>query len=107
MTHSEFAWWLHGFTEITHGAQPTPAQWQTIVDHLDLTFNKVTPNRFGSQNLSYPALSGVIPAKVDWYEVTGCGTSPIKMDGLICGGVPLKPPTNDVAVLARGFNYIC
>lgn len=38
-----FAYWLHGFTELTRGQTPDPAQWKAIREHLDLVFKKVTP----------------------------------------------------------------
>jgi len=43
MNHRDFAYWLHGFTEITGGQMPTQAEWNMIVQHLELTFKKVTP----------------------------------------------------------------
>lgn len=44
MTPEQFAYWLQGFAELTDSqAQPSPAQWQAIKDHLDTVFNKVTP----------------------------------------------------------------
>lgn len=45
MDAQAFAWWLHGWSEINGGAVPTAVQWQIINDHLDLVFNKVTPDR--------------------------------------------------------------
>lgn len=43
MTAEQFAYWLHGFTELTRGQTPDPAQWKAIREHLDLVFKKVTP----------------------------------------------------------------
>ena len=43
MTSHDFAVWMHGFTELTGGEMPSPAQWKMIVEHLNLVFNKVTP----------------------------------------------------------------
>ncbi|VWC90141.1 hypothetical protein BLA17378_04512 [Burkholderia aenigmatica] len=43
MTAEQFAFWLHGFTELTRGQTPDPAQWKAIKEHLDLVFKKVTP----------------------------------------------------------------
>ncbi len=45
MNTNDFAYWLHGWSEINGGAAPTPAQWVIINDHLNLVFNKVTPRR--------------------------------------------------------------
>lgn len=71
-----FAYWLKGYAEI-HGAPPSAAQWQIINDHLDLVFNKVTPDR---QPHGAP-LSGRAPS-TDWISgltvyppITGLGGS--------------------------------
>lgn len=45
MDATQFAYWLQGYSEITQGQVPTPAQWQIIQDHLKLVFTKVTPDR--------------------------------------------------------------
>jgi hypothetical protein len=43
MNAQDFCYWLHGFTELTRGQTPDPAQWKAIREHLDLVFKKVTP----------------------------------------------------------------
>jgi hypothetical protein len=43
MNAQDFAYWLHGFVELTQGQTPNPAQWKSICEHLDLVFKKVTP----------------------------------------------------------------
>ena len=43
MDAQSFCYWLHGFTELTRGQTPDPAQWKAIREHLDLVFKKVTP----------------------------------------------------------------
>jgi hypothetical protein len=43
MSERDFAYWLHGFVELTQGQTPNPAQWKAICEHLDLVFKKVTP----------------------------------------------------------------
>lgn len=45
MTSNDYAFWLRGYVEITNGQYPDPTQWQIIKDHLDLVFEKVTPDR--------------------------------------------------------------
>lgn len=42
MNAEQFAYWLQGFVEL-NGHAPTPEQWQSIKDHLQLVFKKVTP----------------------------------------------------------------
>ena len=38
----QFAYWLQGFAEL-HQEPPTPEQWKSIREHLQLVFKKVTP----------------------------------------------------------------
>lgn len=42
MTPEQFAYWMQGFCELSP-VPPTPEQWKSIREHLDLVFNKVTP----------------------------------------------------------------
>jgi hypothetical protein len=44
MTPNEFLYWLHGWTELEQGKRPNIEQWRMIVSHLELVFEKVTPN---------------------------------------------------------------
>ena len=49
MQPQDFCYWLQGFSELV-GTNPTKEQWIIIQDHLNLVFNKVTPNRsFGTE----------------------------------------------------------
>lgn len=43
MSTDQFCYWLQGFNELV-GKNPTEEQWRIIQDHLNLVFNKVTPN---------------------------------------------------------------
>ncbi len=45
MDSEQFVYWLHGFFEISDAKTLTETQVQIIKDHLDLVFNKVTPDR--------------------------------------------------------------
>lgn len=42
MTAEQFAYWFQGFVEL-NGSPPTEAQWQSIREHLQTVFQKVTP----------------------------------------------------------------
>ena len=42
MTPQDFTYWLQGFDELNEGP-PSAEQWQSIREHLALTFIKVTP----------------------------------------------------------------
>lgn len=42
MTPEQFVYWLQGFAENSSGV-PTEAQWQSVKDHLETVFVKVTP----------------------------------------------------------------
>jgi hypothetical protein len=47
MNEHDFCLWLQGFAELnTH--PPTPEQWQSIREHLQTVFKKVTPDVKGS-----------------------------------------------------------
>lgn len=86
MDSLHFAYWLKGFTEITNGAQPDALQWAIIKDHLELVFNKVTPDRFGPR----PEPTYCSPVKLTG-NMPVCGASPsdptLPTDGRICGGL--------------------
>lgn len=45
MTPEAFAYWLQGFLEVGNPESISRTQIQIIQDHLDLVFNKVTPDR--------------------------------------------------------------
>lgn len=42
MKPEEFCRWLQGFAEL-NGDPPTPEQWKSIKEHLQLIYTKVTP----------------------------------------------------------------
>jgi hypothetical protein len=42
MTAEQFAYWFQGFAEL-NGDPPTAEQWQSIKEHLQTVFVKVTP----------------------------------------------------------------
>lgn len=46
MTPEEFCRWLKGYVEISGSTTISPQQWLVIKDHLNLVYNKVTPNRY-------------------------------------------------------------
>lgn len=43
MTPEQFCYWLQGRAELDP-TPPTAEQWQSIREHLDLVFEKVTPS---------------------------------------------------------------
>jgi hypothetical protein len=43
MNAQDFARWLQGFAELNGDTPPTPEQWKSIREHLQLCFVKVTP----------------------------------------------------------------
>ena len=45
MEAENFAFWLKGYFELQDTNKLSPKQVQIIKDHLDLVFNKVTPQR--------------------------------------------------------------
>lgn len=60
MDATSFAYWLHGFFEISDSNSLTEKQVQIIKDHLDLVFNKVTPD-YSKEN--FPQTDEFVPFK--------------------------------------------
>jgi len=56
MDAQQFAYWLQGFAEL-NSEPPTREQWDSIKDHLQLVFNKVTP-QIASQPFKPPYSTG-------------------------------------------------
>jgi hypothetical protein len=57
MGSNEFVYWLQGALELNPDMLKngmTPGQVQTIQDHLDLVFTKVTPDRFKKEEPEFP-----------------------------------------------------
>lgn len=52
MDTTAFCYWLHGFFEISDSNILSETQVKIIKDHLDLVFNKVTPNRNIKEEIS-------------------------------------------------------
>jgi hypothetical protein len=48
MTAEQFTYWLQGFMELTTMNHLSTTQFQIVKDHLDLVFEKQTPNRLTS-----------------------------------------------------------
>lgn len=42
MTPEQFVYWMQGFSELNE-SPPSPEQWQSIREHLQLVFKKETP----------------------------------------------------------------
>lgn len=51
MNSERFCYWLRGFAELSQ-ERPTPEQWKSIHEHLNLVFEKVTPPALTSKKLS-------------------------------------------------------
>lgn len=51
MTTEQFTYWLQGFFEISNAKTLDAKQVQIIKDHLNLVFNKQTPDRNITENL--------------------------------------------------------
>ena len=43
MNEIEFCYWLQGFIELSNPEEITIEQWDSVKQHLQLVFNKVTP----------------------------------------------------------------
>lgn len=53
MTPEHFVYWLQGFSELGGKSPPTQEQWESIRAHLNLVFEKVTPD-VGSKKPEVP-----------------------------------------------------
>jgi hypothetical protein len=74
MESREFAYWLTGFFEISDAKKLDETQVQIIKDHLDLVFNKVTPDR----NIEHhPQIENydTLPFEFDLMPKVYCSTS--------------------------------
>lgn len=58
MEATDFCYWLQGFFELSEGKKLTPKQVEIIKDHLQLVFNKVTPDRSVSYELPTDSTAG-------------------------------------------------
>ena len=75
MTAEQFAYWMQGFAEMT-AERPTAEQWQSIKDHLQTVFVKVTPP-VGAKPLVPPLDLSKLPYPThphpnDWWRRVDC-----------------------------------
>ena len=49
MNPEQFVFWFRGMTEGRDREAPSDSDWNMIMDHLDLVFHKVTPDRSGAK----------------------------------------------------------
>lgn len=52
MTAEQFTYWLQGFFELSDAKILDEKQVKIVKDHLDLVYNKVTPDRSEYQNIN-------------------------------------------------------
>jgi len=86
MNSERFAYWLKGALELNPEMLEkgmTPEQVQTMKDHLDLVFNKITPDRF------------IDKAKIDTPDIPGVQLKDLEVNGSIEG----------VLYCAKDFGY--
>jgi hypothetical protein len=82
MDATNFAYWLQGFFEVSNAKTLDKEQVQIIKDHLDLVFNKVTPNRNEESSKSNDLN---IPFEVDFIPKTYCSSSSSSGSNSTCG----------------------
>ncbi len=93
MTHENFCYWIQGFNEINGGKAPTVKQWEIIRDHLNLVFNKVTPNR-SREIYDVENLNKNFPRPPN--------TGGIVLDTKYCKNVPVPDYSKDGGVIPFG-----
>lgn len=74
MDADQFCYWLQGFVELTHTPQPSEAQWQAIKDHLQLVFDKKTPQygNAGDFRIATPKISDLLYRPAEGVGVAIC-----------------------------------
>jgi hypothetical protein len=85
MDATNFAYWLQGFFEVSDAKTLDKEQVQIIKDHLNLVFNKVTPNR--NELPKEPTLQGgsAAPIEFDLLPKTYCSSSSTLGKNSTCG----------------------
>lgn len=53
ITPEQFCYWFKGFLEVADPEKLNAKQLQIVKDHLDLVFNKVTPNYSNISKITY------------------------------------------------------
>lgn len=61
MTTDAFCYWLNGFFELSNSNTLSSKQVQQIKDHLNLVFNKVTPDRNKKENSKLKCEKAILP----------------------------------------------
>ena len=67
MNAQDFCYWLQGPTELNPEWVPSPEQWQSIKDHLQTVFVKVTP-AYQAPSLGFPGMRTLElrPSDIAW-----------------------------------------
>lgn len=72
MTPEQFVYWMQGFAELNE-SPPSPEQWQSIREHLQLVFKKETPKIiFGLPASDYDRMR-----RKESLEANGLGVFPV------------------------------
>jgi hypothetical protein len=88
MTAEQFTYWLQGFMELTTMNHLSTTQFQIVKDHLDLVFEKQTPNRLTSTP-PQPYVTQPYPGPLT--------TNPfIDPNQIICGTGGISSPTTSL-----------
>jgi len=81
MTPEQFVYWLQGFFEIQESTTLSRKQVQIINDHLQLVFNKVTPNYPMPLSPTIPSPTPNTPVYPWWLYGPTCGQTDIEFLG--------------------------
>lgn len=81
MNEQSFCYWLQGFIELSEDVdRPSKAQWQAIKDHLQLVFNKVTPELGKVPGVEAAPISPVAPVPT-WPQPPSVNPTPVIWPG--------------------------
>ena len=92
MDTTSFCYWLQGYFEISGSNMLSSKQAQIIKDHLDLVFNKVTPDRNENKSLGIDAQEEVRKILTEKNNFT---LADLEVNGRLCSSVPMDANLND------------
>lgn len=94
MTAEQFTYWLQGFMELTSMNHLSTTQFQIVKDHLDLVFEKQTPNRL-TKIPTQPYITQPHPGPL----TINPNPIPYNPNTIICSAGDISSPTTNNGIL--------
>jgi hypothetical protein len=105
MTPENFCYWLQGYMELTHAKNLNASQFQIIQDHLNLVFNKVTPDRDIIKDLIWPDVHNPVYSPPKEVSYCKCGGGEIGYPKCSCKTNDYIPSACSECLLPIDMNY--